>query len=56
MGLASCDLVTNDYVFINILHYEPSEGLTLSPYNDRFEELGFDSMSMVYNLGDLALA
>jgi hypothetical protein len=55
MGLASCDFVTNDYVFVNILLYEPSEELTLTPYNDRFEELGFDSMSMVYNLGDLSL-
>jgi hypothetical protein len=55
MGLASCDLVTNDHVW-GFLDYEPSEELTLTPYNDRFEELGFETKSMVYNLGDLALA
>jgi hypothetical protein len=35
--------------------YEPSEEQTNNPYNDRFNELGFDSMSMVYNMGDLSL-
>jgi hypothetical protein len=55
MGIASCDLVTNDYVFVEILYYEPTSEQTLTPYNESFEDLGFETKSMVYNLGDLAL-
>jgi hypothetical protein len=37
------------------MHYEPSSELTLTPYNDSFEDLGFDSLSIVYNMGDLSV-
>jgi hypothetical protein len=53
MGLASCDLFTNEEVFTNVFFFTPTVGL--EPYNDNFENLGLDSASMVYNLGDLAV-
>ena len=47
------DLFTNDTIFKEVLNYNPTSGL--DPYNDSFNDLGFDSMSMVYNLGDLSI-
>jgi hypothetical protein len=55
MGLASCDFATSDYVFNEVLFYSPQNALTLTAYNEKFNNLGFDSMSMVYNMGDLSL-
>jgi hypothetical protein len=53
MGLASCDLFTNEEIFANVFFFTPTVGL--EPYNDNFENLGFESASMIYNLGDLAV-
>jgi hypothetical protein len=53
MGLASCDLFTNEEIFAKVFFFTPTVGL--EPYNDNFESLGFESASMIYNLGDLAV-
>ena len=53
MGLAALDLFTNDTIFTEVLCYVPTVGL--DPYNEQFEELGFETSSLVYNLGDLSL-
>jgi hypothetical protein len=53
MGLASCDLFTNEEVLTNVFLFSPTVGL--EPYNDNFENLGFETSSIIYNLGDLAV-
>lgn len=53
MGLASCDLFTDEEIFKTAFNYNPTVGL--DSYNDNFDSLGFGSASIVYNLGDLAV-
>jgi hypothetical protein len=53
MGLASCDLFTNEEIWRTVFHFEPSQGM--EPYNDNFDALGFETSSIIYNLGDLAI-
>jgi hypothetical protein len=52
-GFASADLFTSDEFFTEVLHFYPTVGL--EPYNDNFDELGFGTKSMVYNLGDISI-
>jgi hypothetical protein len=48
-------MFTSETFYIDFLSYEITKEQTLTPYNDSFEELGFDSMSMMYNFGDLGI-
>ena len=53
MGLAACDLFTNEEIFQKVFLYVPTVGL--EEYNESFGSLGFDTTNLFYNLGDIAL-
>ena len=53
ISIASLDLMTDENFFSNTLDYNPQDGMVA--YNERFELLGYDTTSIVYNLGDMSL-
>ena len=53
LDLAVLDIFTSEEIFSETFNYTPTIGL--EEYGDRFTLLGYDTMSVVYNLGDLAI-
>jgi hypothetical protein len=53
INIATLDLLTSETMFSATFDYNPMYGM--SEYNDRFGLLGYDTQSVVYNLGDLSV-
>ena len=53
ISIAQLDLFTDENTYSNTLNYNPIYGM--EELNERFDLLGYDTQSMVYNLGDLSL-
>ena len=53
IDLASFSLLTSETMYAETFDYTPIYGM--EEYNSRFGLLGYDTQSIVYNLGDLSV-
>ena len=53
MAIASIDMITDESVFEDTFSYLPLYGM--ESYDEEFANLGFETCSFVYNMGDLAI-
>jgi hypothetical protein len=53
MNLAQMDLFTSEYTYSEILNYNPTVGM--EEYGTRLPAVGYDTTSMIYNMGDTGI-
>jgi hypothetical protein len=47
------DLFTSEYIYSEVLNYNPTVGM--EEYGTRLPAVGYDSTSMIYNMGDTGI-
>ena len=53
ISIAQLDLFTDEATFSETFNYNPED--CMEEFDDRFTLLGFDTTSIIYNLGDLSI-